>query len=724
MGEVILLDRHVLASPATAYDTAWSTYGVTSGARGRAGRLEEEVPWGTHVTRAADPARLSGPAEAVLDPSNLDRLGHAVLPLQRWIGFSLWGAFESGGTARRAERERRVLTHTLLLTGDAFRRIGGHPAGLLRSGGGGPASWVRELVESSDFAEPGALSPVRVPVDPASTAALARARLDELARLRRLVLSAVADDPGRLRGMLSDLYEALARTLSADGLRHVVVRGVGASTSALLRLVWLSLPLEDRLEVSFVTEQRRTERPRARLIGLAEAEWGRYVPDGSWVLGESDAFDPASGRDHWAELVTEPGFPDGFEGLDARAHRRGWRLVGAGDLDAEADRARWRSRWRADGPTLDGAGALWSVESGRPGGPRARAVGAALGRTAAPSAGSGPREAWIGQALELVGDLPAEWRAALVRGAVRELRRGGSEERLRAALLRCRSAAGGLVAGEELHRLVDRESDALRALLVEGSGTGGLDLILAAIPLAARGDPVGRELVRLGAAETRWTPERAEALARGLGDGDPERAVLSEVLGTLVRERNGAGVVLRAVPPAWLAGSAVLAALLEALDAGREPFGSRRSGPAAGLAGDLARRLLEGAGGAGLGEERAEAVLRLLWTAGSDRALDALDGGPAAEAAVLAELLVRPAPVPLFHRIRRRLDASLDAEASPGRPEGTRGLEAGAQAVAELGAALERAEVGEPRLRSYAPAVAARLRPAVDERRVFLARGR
>ncbi|HZD04641.1 MAG TPA: hypothetical protein VE173_06980 [Longimicrobiales bacterium] len=753
MADVLLLERHVLASPSTAYDTAWSTYGWTEGIRGRVGRLEEEVPWGTHVARAADPPRLSGPAEVLLRPANLDRLGSAVLPVDGWLGFALWGA----GTAGEGGGERRVLTHTLLFTEEDFRRVGGHPEGLLRIDGQ-PAPWFRDLVERRDFREPTVLEPVRLSLEGGTAAALARARLEELDRLRRAVLAGFAGDTDRLASTVASMYEALARRSWEGGVDRVVVRGVGAATSRLLRLVWLSLPLEDRVRVSWVTEQRRSERPRARLLGLPEAEWGRYVPDGSWVLGEHEPFEAGAGRTHWARMLAAPDSLEGFRRLDARAAARGWRLVTGDDVEPEGRRGRWERTWRTRGPSLEGVRALYELEEGRPGGPRVAAVGSALGEALAGAPEGAAGEEALEAAVALVSALPSRARVPLLRGAVRALREQGGEGLRRAALLRCRAAGSGdpdLAA--ELHRLVDRESDALRALLADPSGAGGPVLLAGALPLASAGDPVGRELVRLGAGETRWTPERVEELEAALGPAPDGSAgaygwTLADILATLVREGHDAPSVaaaagallprmdgdalgllggsltalatpsadpaafrelavavlvrwagrgggdgdearsallsrlLAAAPPSrhpepwrrlvseapatWLGRSGTLGRLVEGLEAGRHPFGRANASGASEATGELAstlaRRVLEQTRPTGLGPEGAEAVLRLMWAAGSDEALTALEPHRSARLPVLAELLTVPAPLPLFHRLRARLVAALETD-PPGR---------------------------------------------------------
>ncbi|HSR42588.1 MAG TPA: hypothetical protein VLL48_10460, partial [Longimicrobiales bacterium] len=433
---------------------------------------------------------------------------------------------------------------------------------------GRPASWLRELAESSEFREPATLEPAVFPADPTAGATWSAARLEELGRLRSVVLAGLGGDARALGERLARLYEALARSGTGEGPRHLVVRGVGAPTSCLLRLTWLSLPLEDRVRVAFVTEQRRSERPRAQLLGLPEAEWGRYVPEGSWVLDEDEPFPPTAGRILWAERVASPDFPAGFRRLDARAELRGWSLVEGDDLDAEALRARWRAGWCDRGPSLDGVERLWAVESRRPGGPRSGAVGVALGRAVSPDGDEEPREGAVRRATDVVAGLPADARVPVLRGAVRTLGRGGPEGRIRGGLLRCRAAAAHPETAGELARLLDRESGALRALLSGAGGPGGIELVLGAAPGAAAGDPMARELVRLGALETRWTAADARELARRLAEVDGRRGVVRDVLEALVHDpsrHEALGTAARSLVP-LLATDAVSGLARELMD--------------------------------------------------------------------------------------------------------------------------------------------------------------
>ena len=664
-GSKIRVERHVLASPADSFDTAWSTYGWSPGIEGRTGALEEEVPWGSHRAREDEPAKLSGRAESIVAPSNLDRLGSSVLSLDGRIGFSLWGAVGEGP----ARNGWRVVTHTLLFDEEGFRRIAGHPEGLLGTEAS-PAPWLRALTESERFDEPAPLEPLVLSGTESLTQSLERSRLATIRRFRQRLLEA-----GRtvesLGLELAGAYEALAASMRGEGVEHVVVRGSGALTSCLLRLVWLSLPLEDRVRAAYVTEQRKTERPRGHLLGLPGAEWGRYVPDGSFVVGEDDDRTPGPGRIRWGALVADPDAEAAFTRLDSRALVRGWRLVSGDDLRVEGEHDSWRSAWRVEGPGVEAAIGLVEREVVRTDGPRFGAAGCALGSALARR----PSEDSIERVLRTAWMLGGNRAASLLRGVVRTLRMGGADGPRVGAVVRCRAAArGDGELGRELHRLVDRESDALRALL--GAPEGGNELVEAAAPLAARGDKVGRELLRLGAAEADWTASWTEELAVHLAEladareGGPGWSgvadVMALILETLRAEQRDPEVVGTTVESLFsvlkpLALPAVAGALVEMLQAGREPMRPQgNADPNAAFAEVLVRRLVTVAGGAGLPEESVDGVLRLLWVAGSTRALCELADRPSVMVAVLAQLLVAPAPVPLFHRLRRDLVRTIE----------------------------------------------------------------
>lgn len=742
------LDRHLLASSATRWDTAWRTYGWTPALEGpRASRLEEAVPWGTRSARLDRPPRLSGPATEVLAPENLARLGRAYLPMDGRLGFSLWGAVGES----RVGPEWRVATHTVLMDEDAFRRLSGHPEGLLAPGGT-PAPWLRSLVEGIDLGEPTPLPPIRLDWTPSLREAMARARLAELRALLRSLRASRRDRGAGLAAELADVYEALAAAVEGTSLRHVAVRvGEGEGGRALLRLVWLSLPLEDRLGVFYVTEQRRAERPPGHLLGLPEDEWGRFVPGDAWILGVSEPVAPVSpGRRHWARLLASGDGLAAFERADRRAESSGWRIVGTDDLRSVAEHAGWRREWEDVGPTAPAVEALLRRERGRPGGPRLGAVGDALG--CAVAAGASPTEA-----VGLLSDLDGDQVEAVVRGAVRALRgRGRTADagRVRAAATEAFGGRGSLARG--LHRMVDRESDALRALL--GAPDGPAALIRAVFRPAAAGDPVALEIGRLAVTARPWDGAAGAGLAEALPlELDGARRAAAELLLALVREGAEArsveavaeplldrlppevvadvaaplaalaagptpdervealrrAVVLRAAegggrdldgpvgelirlggrtaPPglapahwrvlietasaAWLGRAPVLEALAEALGAGRRPLGHPTVTPTLReQAALLARRVLLRAGPASLDRRQAEALLRLVWLEGDGATPTWLVGTrPDAAAALLAQLIVVPAPLELEPMLRH---AFVEAVETAPRSEGLEPLAA------------------------------------------------
>jgi hypothetical protein len=264
MSRTIEIDRHAFASNASSFNTAWETFGWTPAIAGqRAGRLEESVPWASLTARADDPAWLSGRAGDVLDPANADRLHFAFLPLDDRLGFSVWGAI--GGRTREGP-EWRVLTHTLLLDRAGFDAIAGHPFGLfgeLRR----PSAWLEAMVERTPFDVPAPLEPIVVGDAAGDRARFEAARLREIERLRAALLARMAGDPAALERALGAMYEALASTRGGGPVNHVALPSTADRRNELLiRLAWLSLPIEDRASTFFVTEQRRTKMQREQNI--------------------------------------------------------------------------------------------------------------------------------------------------------------------------------------------------------------------------------------------------------------------------------------------------------------------------------------------------------------------------------------------------------------------------------------------------------------------------
>jgi hypothetical protein len=331
----------------------------------------------------------------------------------------------------------------------------------------------------------------------------------------------------------------------------------------------------------------------------------------------------------------------------------------------------------------------------------------------------------LAAALKAAGALQADDRARWLGGAVRRLRREGRAGSGLAARLRLSAAEefGGEDA-RRLHRLVDRESDALKALL-SGPG-GGRELLLGSISLAETGDAVGRELVRLGVGEASWEADLVDqvearsseavlveimsALSEVCRD-EPERArVLTAMLAHAMAKgvsTDGLVRLLRAVPvdrfpDAWEQGLSqapidtfrnptVLAELIEATRAGQAPWtgDGPMDGPAR-VARVAVDRLLE----QDSSSAPPEAVLRLLWAAGTPEPLDRIPQH--ARVPTLTSLLTAPAPLPLYFEIRGRIPLGQPASALPAR-------------------SLES-------LRTYAPAVASALEDAASQpgRRVWV----
>ncbi|MGH7555392.1 MAG: hypothetical protein ACREMQ_20515, partial [Longimicrobiales bacterium] len=357
-GDIILIDRHVFASNASVFDTAWRTFGWTPGIAGeRSGRLEEAVPWATLAARAERPAHLRGAADEVLEPGNFDRLEFAFLPLDGRFGFSVWGAIGRAGAAP----EWRVLTHTLLFDRATFDLIAGFPFALLSDAKLG--RWFREMVEHSPFEQPETLAPVAVPVAPDTRARFERARLREITRLRDRLLS-LSGDAAALEQRLAQLYEALAITQAGGPVKRVALRARNGIDQALLvRLAWLSLPIADRAEIFFTTEQRKTQSPAATLLVLPESEWGQFVPEATRLLertASAEEREVSAGRYHWARAVARNARV--LAALSARVDTRAWRLIARDDVARLDALQRWRERTVRAGLTQSAVQELIGIE--------------------------------------------------------------------------------------------------------------------------------------------------------------------------------------------------------------------------------------------------------------------------------------------------------------------------------------------------------------------------
>ena len=481
----VTIDRHVLASNASTYNLAWRSFGWSPGIAGpRATRLEEEVPWGTLADRAATPGWLAGRPSEILSSANLDRLQWAFLPLDGRVGLSVWGAI---GDRSAPPGNRRVLTHTLIMDEQAFRLLGGYPFGLLGTERV-PGGWLRCFTPPDAFTTPGGLEAIRVDVTPALTRAFETARITEVRRLRRVLLERLNGDTGGLARRLTLLYEALAGTRGRGPrphANHVAIRDDGPAAPLIVRLAWLSLPLADRLTVWFNTEQARTERPRAHLLVLPAAEWGRSSPPGTAVLEPGDPGLPGArteGTAAWAEVVAGKAPRDMTAAVLRRADVRGWGLLGASEAGAGVRIARLLATWRKHGPSRDVALAVARVEAGADGSRgRAGAVGVLLGRARGATRVSGdPAEA----ARELVDVATSTGllETLILRGVIRGLRLSEPRQAPLAGFVRCVACLGSEDPGvlADLARLGGREAAEWDALLEHADGLAAVVLAVTA----------------------------------------------------------------------------------------------------------------------------------------------------------------------------------------------------------------------------------------------------
>jgi hypothetical protein len=602
MKDALVIDRHAFASNASSFDTAWQTFGWSPGlGRARASRLEEQVPWATLAARSEAPARLTGSLAGVLAPANFDDLQWAFLPLDGRYGFAVWGAIGD-----RRNGEWRVLTHTLLFDDTAFDVMGGFPQGLLTVPA--YAAWFAEMVERTSFAAPAPLAPVRLERTRATRRAFEDARRAEVARLRGRLLDLLGGED-RLEAELAGLLESLAQVRTGGRIRHVALRSTADRRSEMLvRLAWTSLPLADRAETHFLTEQRRTEAPRASLLVLPDAEWGQYVPEATKLLeiGRARGDHATRGRQQWARSVAR----GTHDALAARVESRRWRVVARDDLSAVDAFADWRDRWTAADDRRDLATELLAME--------ARGQIRAAGRIRA--AAHVAALAFAGRA-DTAAALLAAFRAhpavaaVLVRSAVRTLGRGDAGSRAQALLLRCHAALEpGLVPTTDLFRLFEREAP----LVVEAArdADAARALFLAAFTAGCAGHAAADGLI---AAALPGLEASADEIAAAMAARDPADPRVARVLAQCIRH------------------------------------GLRLNTDLAGLAAALLERFR----GRPVPADLVDPVLRLLWlerratgrTAAADFALAAgEDAWP-----VLLPLLVAPAPLPLFLELRRVL---------------------------------------------------------------------
>ena len=601
MNRAIRIERHVLASNASSFDTAWRTFGWTPAIAGEAAsRLEEQVPWATTAAASEAPARLAGAAEDVLDPANADRLDYAFLPIDGRLAFSVWGAI---GERRSDAGEWRVATDTLLLDAEAFDAIAGNPFALFRE-------LVRRGNAWTALAEPAPLEPVVLECDGAIRAAYEAERLREIERLRDALVGRIG--AADLVARLAALYEAIARLRRPPGPRHVAMRDTPNRAAPLLaRLAWLSLPFADRIRTSFTTEQRRTQRARATLIVLPR-EWGDFVPEGALLSNGRSAGDIAPGRGFWAKAVAGNAAGARLHSLERCAAARGWSLLDRDDFAAVRAGAEWSDAWLRDGPSRRLAERLVQNETEResPAGPRLRAVG----RVAALAALHDRNAASEADTLTWLLDLARRTGAGAVRAlraAIRSLQTQNDDARRLAGALRCASIARRVVPVAELRRLFDAERAAGETIAAACRGT-------ASAPTSA---PAAAPSVAASTA----APRTGRALA------DPLRAaagvVLIDDLGTLtplirlVHEHAGA------------------------------PF-------ARAFASDIFLDAAAASDGSDFDDAVMETLLRLLWMqpdSGAALAERALVDYRDTAARLLVRLMTAPAPLTTFLAMRRLL---------------------------------------------------------------------
>ena len=602
MSDLIVIDRHAFASNASSFDTAWQTFGWTPGlGSARASRLEEQVPWATLAARTAAPARLSGERDDVLAPDNFDALQWGFLPLDGRHGMSTWGAI-----GERRNAEWRVLTHTLLFDDTAFDVMAGYPPALMTLPA--HAGWFTEMVEATPFAAAAPLAPIRLPRTRATRQAFEKARRAELSRLRARLLPLLGGE-NRLEDEVAALLEALAQVRAGGNIRHVALRAAADRRSELLvRFAWTSLPLADRAETSFLTEQRRTEAPRVTLLVLPESEWGQYVPQATRLLeiGRPRAEGTARGRRQWARSVARGTHP----GLGARVESRRWRIIARDDLSAVDAYAQWRERWIVADDGRDLARELIAMETGG----QARAAGRMRAAAHVAALAFAPHADAADALFAAFGAHPAA-ATVLVRAAVRTLMRGDARARGQALVLRCRAATpASPIPATELFRLFEREAPLLCETAADPQAAGAL--FQAAFVVGCAGHAAAERLI---AAALPALPSVSIALEAALADRDVAEPRVARVLAQSI----GHALHVKADV------TGVAAALLDRLRGRAVP------------------------------PDLVEPLLRLLWLerrSGGRSAAEAFARDAGADAwPVLLPLLVAPAPLPLFLELRRVL---------------------------------------------------------------------
>ena len=317
-----LVDRHVFASNASAYDAAWATVACSPALEGtRAGRLEERIPWGTALELAEDAPVLVG-GEGVVSP--IGQLPLAYLPMDGRAGLSVTGLVrlrggEDGATAR-------VGTHTLLFDEAAFHAVAGFPLGLFAPGSSGvvPGDWFPSF--RRDWVEPsGLLEPLRIPESTARDA-FAKARLAALSSLAGWLAGQMGSQ--QAHRLLASTYHALA---DAGASKHVVLLSPDDEypedrpswVRNVILLTWLSLPTRDRYSTYFSAEGAGAAFARPILVGS--------LPDPSQLGPAVHRVRPLPEEDlptrfvDWARCVIGGGAA--FAPLSLRAELRGQSLL-------------------------------------------------------------------------------------------------------------------------------------------------------------------------------------------------------------------------------------------------------------------------------------------------------------------------------------------------------------------------------------------------------------
>ena len=309
-----VLDRHVFASNASAFNSAWETYAWSPEIAGRrAGRLEERVPWAAELGEMDRPPVLTG-AEAAW--TEVGELPQAYLPLDGRLGFSVSGAIGAqveDGVGRLWDnpdgKRPRTGTHTLLFAESVFPLVAGFPLGvMLPRGDEGEPAWVRDL-RSMELVAPAEIPPVVW--DRGATAPhLERARLQYLANLLRRAERTLG--PEALERCVRSVYRALAEARAEGAKRFVVGRPEeDRSLSALLvRLLWLSLPIADRLTTFYSTTWLGGRMPEFCLtVATSDKRLRTLLDSGDAVLvpvaGDNEVSNSAGsdGIDAWIDLL-------------------------------------------------------------------------------------------------------------------------------------------------------------------------------------------------------------------------------------------------------------------------------------------------------------------------------------------------------------------------------------------------------------------------------------